>query len=163
MATTVQSTPARTLSTLAGDPVHATVDQRTDLHDLPITAGVYLRLNEGRTATDTVLNVFDAMRDSNAVVALYADGNGIEARVIWPDSVSLTKDNHITCHGYCTLRKQYRTFRLDRMIGCHPLSTPDDCDYEDEARAVIAEEFDHERWQREHRTVEATAPDGVPF
>jgi predicted DNA-binding transcriptional regulator YafY len=125
MSTTVQST-SRTLSTLAGDPFPSTVDQRTDLNDLPIAAGVFLRLNEGRTATDTVLNVFDAMRDSNAVVALYADGNGIEARVIWPDSIALTKDHHITCHGYCTLRKQYRTFRLDRMLGCHPLSTPDD-------------------------------------
>jgi predicted DNA-binding transcriptional regulator YafY len=118
----------RTVFTLAGDPVPASIDQRTPLGDLPLAAAVYLRLNEGRTATDTVLNVFDAMRDSNAVVVLYADGNGIEARVIWPERISLTSDNHITCHGYCTLRKEYRTFRLDRMIGCHPLSTPDDYD-----------------------------------
>lgn len=126
MATTVQSTTVRTVTTLDSYPVPASVDQRTDLHDLPLAASVYLRLNEGRTATDTVLNVFDAMRDSNAVVALYADGNGIEARVIWPDSISLTKDNAIICRGYCTLRKEFRTFRLDRMIGCHALSTPDD-------------------------------------
>jgi predicted DNA-binding transcriptional regulator YafY len=66
------------------------------------------------------------MRDSNAVVCLYADSNGIAARVIWPDAISLTSDNHITCRGYCTLRREFRTFRLDRMQGCHPLTTPDD-------------------------------------
>jgi predicted DNA-binding transcriptional regulator YafY len=142
MVTTVQSTtspsvhpapkslrPERTpcmVLTLAGDPVPASVDQRTALNDLPLAASVYMRLNEGRTATDTVLNTFDAMRDSNAVVTLYADGNGIEARVIWPERICLTSENHITCHGYCTLRREFRTFRLDRMIGCHPLSTPDD-------------------------------------
>src|SRR5262249_32613190 len=94
----------------------------------PVAASVYMRLNEGRTATDTVLNVFEAMRDSNAGVALYIDSNGVEERVIWPDSISLTKDNHIICRGYCTLRKEYRTFRLDRIVGCHPLSIPDDYD-----------------------------------
>src|SRR5690242_2325935 len=96
MAATVQSNTRRTLSTLAGDPVPAIVNQGTDLNDLPLAASVYMRLNEGRTATDTVLNIFDAMRDSNAVVALYADGNGVEARVIWPDSIALTRDNNIT-------------------------------------------------------------------
>jgi predicted DNA-binding transcriptional regulator YafY len=126
MATAVQSSTTRTVTTLAGDPVPRTVDQRTPIHDLPVAASVYLRLNEGRTSTDTVLNVFEAMRDSNAVVALYVDSNGIEARVIWPESISLTKDNHIICRGYCTLRKEHRTFMLDRMLGCHSLSTPDD-------------------------------------
>jgi hypothetical protein len=63
-----------------------------------------------------------------AVVARYADGNGSEARVIWPDSISLTRDNAIRCRGDCTLRKEFRTFRLDRMIGCYALSTPDDCE-----------------------------------
>jgi predicted DNA-binding transcriptional regulator YafY len=151
------------VQTLNGYELPATVDQRTDLNDLPIAASVYMRLNEGRTATDTVLNTFDAMRDSNAIVVLYADGKGIEARVIWPDRISLTSDNHLTCHGYCTLRKECRTFRLDRMIGCHPLSTPDDYEGEEEARRVIAEEFDHERWQRSQHTVTITAPDGQPF
>jgi predicted DNA-binding transcriptional regulator YafY len=126
MATAVQSNTTRTVYTLAGDPVPTTVDQRTDIHDLPVAASVYMRLNEGKTATDTVLNVFEAMRDSNAVVVLYIDSNGVEARVIWPDSISLTKDNQIICRGYCTLRREYRTFRLDRMVGCLPLCTPDD-------------------------------------
>jgi hypothetical protein len=107
-----KSTPARTVTTLGGYVLPATVNQRTDLNALPIAAGVYLCLNEGRTASDTVLNVFDAMRDSNAVVSLYVDSGGMEARVIWPDSISLTTDNHIVCRGYCTLRKEFRSFRL---------------------------------------------------
>lgn len=126
MATAVQSSTTRTVHTLNGYPLPTTVNQRTDLNDLPVAASVFLRLNEGKTATDTVLNVFDTLRDSNAVVVLYVDSNGIEARVIWPESISLTADNHIICRGYCTLRRDYRTFRLDRMLGCHPLSTPDD-------------------------------------
>src|SRR3954447_1231586 len=82
----------RMLQTLGGYEIPAHVDQRTDLGDLPIAAGVYMRLNEGKTATDTVMNVFDAMRDANAVICLYVDTNGLAARVIWPDSISLTND-----------------------------------------------------------------------
>jgi len=70
------------VQTLGGYAIPATVDQRTDLNGLPIAAGAYMRLNEGKMATDTVMNVFDAMRDANAVVTLYADSNGIAARVI---------------------------------------------------------------------------------
>lgn len=127
MSTTVKSTTARTLRTLNGYPVPATCDQRTDLNDLPIAASVYLRLNEGKTASDTVFNVFDAMRDSNAVVTLYTDGKGaVDARVLWPQSIALTAENNIVTRAYCTLRKEHRTFRLDRMVSCHALTTPDD-------------------------------------
>jgi hypothetical protein len=30
--------------------------------------------------------------------------------------------------AYCTLRKQIRSFRLDRMLTVHPLTTPDDAE-----------------------------------
>jgi predicted DNA-binding transcriptional regulator YafY len=151
------------VQTLNGYDLPATVDHRTDLNDLPIAASVYMRLSGGTVAPETIFNTFDAMRDANAIVALYADGNGIEARVIWPDRISLTSDNHLTCHGYCTLRREYRTFRLDRMIGCHPLSTPDDDEGAEKARRVIAEEFDHERWQQSQAVTDVTAPNGQPF
>ena len=39
-----------------------------------------------------------------------------------------SKDNNIVCKAYCTLRKEWETFRLDRMLTCHPLTTPDDAE-----------------------------------
>lgn len=167
MATTVESTTARTLRTLTGYPIPATVNQQTNLNDLPIAAGVYPRLNEGKTASDTVFNVFDAMRDSNAVVTLYADGKGaVDARVLWPVSISFTGEKNIVTRAYCTLRREHRTFRLDRMVSCHPLTTPDDyaCgEGQEEARRAFNEEIDHEAWQAARRTDDATVADGVPF
>ncbi len=69
----------------------------------------------------------DAMRDCAAVVTLYTNGKGeVAARVLWPASVTLTKEQNIVCHAYCTKRREWRTFRLDRMVTCHALTTPDD-------------------------------------
>jgi predicted DNA-binding transcriptional regulator YafY len=77
----------------------------------------------------------DAMRDASAVVALYTDGKcETAARCLWPASVSVTKDKNLTCRAYCTLRKEWRTFRLDRMIAVHPLTTPDDAEPREEGR-----------------------------
>ncbi len=76
---------------------------------------------------DTTLLVADAMRDSSAVVVLYVGLDGRQdARVLWPTSVGLTKDGKVVCKAYCTLRRQWRTFRLDRMLTCRELTTPDD-------------------------------------
>ncbi len=77
----------------------------------------------------TVIAVADAMRDSSAVVVLYVglDG-GQDARVLWPNSISLTKENKVVCKAYCTMRRQWKTFRIDRMLTCHELTTPDDCE-----------------------------------
>jgi predicted DNA-binding transcriptional regulator YafY len=61
---------------------------------------------------------------SGAVVVLYVDSNGIEARVMWP----ATTDNYVICRGYRTPREEYRNFPLDRIVGCHPIGRPDDYD-----------------------------------
>ena len=70
--------------------------------------------------------VADAMRDSSAVVVLYVglDG-GQDARVLWPNSISFTKERRSSAR-YCTMRRQWKTFRIDRMLTCHALTTPDD-------------------------------------
>jgi predicted DNA-binding transcriptional regulator YafY len=58
---------------------------------------------------------------------MYADAKGeLAARVVWPSSLTLSAANDITCKGYCTLRGTIRSFRLDRMLTCHALTTPDD-------------------------------------
>jgi predicted DNA-binding transcriptional regulator YafY len=73
------------------------------------------------------------MRDSSAVVAMYTDAKGeLAARCLWPNSISLSKENQITARCYCTLRREWRSFRLDRVIACHELTTPDDILADDE-------------------------------
>ncbi len=146
MATTAQSTTAlrparapRTVAALDGTLIPAHVNQQTDMGWLPTAASVYLRLNDGKVAVDTMIAVMDAMRDSSAVVTLYTDGKcETQARVIWPESVTLTSDNAITCYGYCTLRRQFRSFRLDRMVTCHALTTPDDAEFTPDTNAAPA-------------------------
>ncbi len=69
------------------------------------------------------------MRDGSAVVVMDTDAKGeLAARVLWPTSITLSKENHISTWAYCTLRREWRSFRLDRVIACHPLTTPDDCE-----------------------------------
>jgi predicted DNA-binding transcriptional regulator YafY len=122
-----QSTPVRTVAMRDGYLLPASVNQRTDLNELPLAMLAYHRQNGGKVAFDTVSCVFDAIADSSAVVTLYADGKGeLAARVLWPDTVTLTKDDNIVCRAYCTMRREWRTFRLDRMVTCHALTTPDD-------------------------------------
>lgn len=121
--------PVRTVTSTTGYALPATVDTRTDLNDLPVAICVYLRYNGGRVAADTLAAVIYAMRDASAVVVSYADAKGeVNARVLWPNAVSLTKDNAITARCYCTLRKEWKTFRLDRFLSCHDLTTPDDAE-----------------------------------
>jgi predicted DNA-binding transcriptional regulator YafY len=123
MSTTVQSI---TLPT--GTIVPATCDQRTDLALLPTCVDAYCTFS-GTVALATVQTVMDAMRDASAVIALYTDGKcETAARCLWPSLVAVTKDKHLTCRAYYTLRKEWRTFRLDRMVAVHPLSTPDDAE-----------------------------------
>ena len=53
---------------------------------------------------------------------------GQDARVLWPNSITFTKDSKIVCKAYCTMRRQWKTFRIDRMLTCHELTTPDDAE-----------------------------------
>ncbi len=122
-----QSTAPRTVAANDGYLVPATADTRTDLNLLPICEAVYYRMNGGKVSRATLALVIGAMADSAAVVTLYTDAKGeLAARVLWPTSVTLTKDNNVTCKAYCTLRKEWRSFRIDRMIAAHELTTPDD-------------------------------------
>ena len=107
----------------------ATITPQTDFNSMDTACVVYHRFNGHKVAYDTLDKVKDAMRDCIAVVTLYADAKGeIAARCLWPNSVTLTKENTITARCYCTLRREWRSFRLDRMLACHELTTPDDCE-----------------------------------
>jgi len=128
MSTTNGTTP-RTIITKSGYPIPATIDQQTDFNMITTAMAVYYKQSGCLGSFDTALLVADAMRDSSAVVVLYVglDG-GQDARVLWPNSISFTKDKKIVARCYCTMRRQWKAFRIDRMLTCHELTTPDDAE-----------------------------------
>ncbi len=129
MVTVTQSTASRTITAKSGMILPATITPQTDLNMLVTAIAMYHRFNERKVAYDTLEKVMEAMRDSSAVVVMYTDAKGeLAARVLWPLSISLTRANDITAYCYCTLRREFRSFRLDRMLTCHELTTPDDCE-----------------------------------
>jgi hypothetical protein len=129
MVTTVQSTAPRTVTCKSGMILPATIDQFTDFNLITTAMAIYYKQSGCLGSFDTAILVADAMRDSSAVVVLYVglDG-GQDARVLWPNSVSFTKEKKIVAKCYCTMRGQWKTFRIDRMLTCHALTTPDDCE-----------------------------------
>ena len=124
---TTNATTARTITTKSGMLLPATIDQQTDFNLITTATAIYYKRSGCLGSFATVVAVADAMRDSSAVVVMYVglDG-GQDARVLWPNSISFTKENKVVCKAYCTMRKQWKTFRIDRMLTCHALTTPDD-------------------------------------
>jgi len=118
---------ATTVTAKSGMILPTTITPQTDMNLLVTAIAVYHRFNERKVAYDTLEKVMEAMRDASAVVTMYADSKGeLAARVLWVSSITLTQERAITCKAYCTLRRQWRSFRLDRMLSVHPLTTPDD-------------------------------------
>lgn len=126
---TTNATTARTITTKSGMILPATIDQQTDFNLITTAMAIYYKRSGCLGSFATAVAVADAMRDSSAVVVMYVglDG-GQDARVLWPNSITLTKDNKIVAKCYCTMRRQWKTFRIDRMLTCHELTTPDDCE-----------------------------------
>jgi len=129
MVTTAQSTAPRTVTAASGMILPATITPETDMNMMVTAICLYHSFNERRTDYNTLEEVMMAMRDASAVVTLYTDVNGAQAaRVLWPSSITLSGENNICCKAYCTLRRQWKSFRIDRMAMTHPLTTPDDCE-----------------------------------
>jgi len=124
---TTNATTARTITAQSGMILPATIDQSTDFNLITTATAIFYKMSGCLGSFDTVIAVADAMRDSSAVVVLYIglDG-GQDARVLWPNSITFTKENKIVCKAYCTMRREWKTFRIDRMLTCHELTTPDD-------------------------------------
>jgi len=126
---TSQSTAPRTVTAKSGMILPATIDQSTDFDLITTATAIFYKMSGCLGSFDTVIAVADAMRDSSAVVVLYIGlDSGQDARVLWPNSISFTKEKKIVARCYCTMRKQWKTFRIDRMLTCHELTTPDDCE-----------------------------------
>jgi len=83
-----------------------------------------------------------AMLTGDAVTVLYTHDAEVTARTLFPSSISYTKDHRICVKAFCTLRREVRSFRLDRMTGVHLVtlpgenstSAPDKVRADDEAR-----------------------------
>ena len=124
-----QSITPRTVVAASGMILPATITPETDMNMMATAICLYHSFNERRTDYGTLEEVMMAMRDGSAVVVLYTDAQGDQAaRVLWPSSISLSAENNICCKAYCTLRRQWKSFRIDRMAMTHPLTTPDDCE-----------------------------------
>jgi predicted DNA-binding transcriptional regulator YafY len=95
-----------------------------DLCNISYVREVFDAANGFRVAYDTFRAVLEAVCDGGAVVVLYTHGTQVDARVLFPTSVSLTKSDEIVCTAFCTLRRETKTFRLDRMVQCHALTLP---------------------------------------
>lgn len=78
-----------------------------------------MQYNGDLFAYATLVTVVEALADGGALTCLYAHDGEVAARTLFPVAVSLTNDNHLTCRAFCTLRREWRTFRLDRMQGAH--------------------------------------------
>jgi predicted DNA-binding transcriptional regulator YafY len=123
---TTNGTTARTVAAKSGMILPTTIDPQTDFNLMEVACHVYSRSNGYKVAYDTLALVKDAMRDSSAVV-LYIGADGKQdARVLWPNSITLTKDNAIVTKAYCTMRREVKSFRIDRVLTIHELTTPDD-------------------------------------
>jgi len=106
-----------------------TIDQHTEFNLITTAVVVYYRQGGCKGSFDTAMLVADAMRDSSAVIVHYVALDGEQtARCLWPNTISFTKDKNIVCRAYCTLRREWKTFRIERMLTCHPLTTPDDAE-----------------------------------
>ncbi len=126
---TTNATTARTITAASGMILPATITPETDLNMMVTAICLYHSFNERRVDYDILEEMMRAMRDSSAVVVLYTDAKGAQAaRCLWPLAITLTADNNLTARCYCTLRREVKSFRIDRMLTCHALTTPDDCE-----------------------------------
>ncbi len=73
------------------------------------------RLNPTMVAT-----LFNAMEATEPVCILYRRDDGqISARVVWPERIWVTEDDHVAVRGYDSRRGAVRTFRADRIADAH--------------------------------------------
>src|SRR4051812_43461072 len=114
-------TAPRTITAKSGMVLPTTLDQRTDMNLITTAMSIFYKQSGCLGSFDTAVQIADAMRDASAVVVMYVALDGeMTARCLWPQSISFTKEMKISVRAYCTMRRTLRTFRLDRVITCHP-------------------------------------------
>jgi len=84
-----------------------------------------MHATHGPEATVDTLNLFAAaIQSGDAITVLYAHDGETTARTLFPTALMLTKDAHLVARCFCTLRRETKCFRLDRMTGAHLVTLP---------------------------------------
>lgn len=64
------------------------------------------------------------IRDGGGLVVLYEHDGQPSARVLWPRRWIKSKGGALSIQAWDSLRQEWRSFRLDRILTCHPLRGP---------------------------------------
>lgn len=73
---------------------------------------------------DALVVIAAAMQEGGAFCVRYEHDSEVTARVIFPSAILFTKDHHICVRGFCTYRREVKSFRVDRMACVHPVVMP---------------------------------------
>ena len=73
---------------------------------------------------DALAVIAAAMLEGGAVCVRYEHDSEVTARVIFPSAILFTKESQICVRGFCTYRREVKSFRVDRMACVHPLVMP---------------------------------------
>ncbi len=126
MTTTIQDTTV-TATVLRPVTLEAprTLTDATPPDDLRTALEVFATLAQMDEVQAVALaSVAIALQENGAVVVTYSHDDVTTGRVIYPTRVFLTKDNAVCVRGFCTFRREVKSFRLDRMEAVHPLVFP---------------------------------------
>ena len=88
-----------------------------DLRDTLDATALMVGPKAAPTAGETGLpTIRQAIRDERKIIIAYQDAEGTpSSRVVWPFAVAFFEHVRIIC-GWCELRKDYRHFRVDRIV-----------------------------------------------
>lgn len=77
--------------------------------------GFHVGLGQPRTQVLDLAVLRQALREQRKVLITYSDFNGtVTERIIWPISLGFIDDRRFVA-GWCELRQDFRTFRVDRI------------------------------------------------
>lgn len=76
------------------------------------------------SATDIAAVIADAIERRVGCCVLYVHGGEASARVLWPSSCRRSRDGHLSTFAFDSLRGEWRSFRIDRIVGAHLLTGP---------------------------------------
>lgn len=132
MSTTSNDSISYTFTATVTMPIPRTITDATDPQTMDHALRCYysrahdeFQYSGGIFPFATLQLVAEAMADGGAITVLYSNEKGeVTARTIFPHSISLTKDRKIVTQGYCTYRRECRSFRLDAMRCVQLVTTP---------------------------------------
>lgn len=92
-----------------------------DLRDRLNDTGLWpIRMREREGSEPLLAVVRESMRNERTLHIAYVDEQGAQTqRPIWPLLIAYYEDKHIIA-AWCTLRQNFRHFRIDRVRAAHP-------------------------------------------